>query len=563
MLSALSIRNVVLIEKLDLEFHKGLCVFTGETGAGKSILLDSLSLVLGARADSSLVRHGCDSLSVVASFSISLSHPIHKVLAEHGLTADPEDDIILKRTVSKEGKSKAFINDQPVSVTLLKSIGDALVEIHGQFASHHLLNPAVHLDVLDAYGHLSDLLAECRRAYRMWQYKKSLRDDAEQRLLQAQQEETFLKDSIDDLRSLNPLDDEEEELTQKRTVLMNAEKIIVGLNMAYQLISDESQGAIHQVSQALCQLDKANALSGGEFQDIFSSAEQAESALADVVANLERAMQNWGDVSQLPHIDDRLFALKDMARKHHIPVSGLNKLLTEFEQKLMALENGHNEIADLQKEEENARLTYIEWAQKLSAERLKTAKKLDRAVADELPDLKLSKAAFLTQIQEIPAHEWNEHGMDKVIFMVSTNTGVPFAPIHKVASGGELSRFMLALKVNLAASEQLGTLVFDEVDTGIGGATAAAVGDRLAKLSDDCQVLVVTHSPQVAAHGSHHYVVGKSEHRKVVTTQVRHIMDDERLMEIARMLSGSEITDSGKKMAQELLVKSCKKNLES
>ena len=560
MLSALSIRNVVLIEKLDLDFQKGLCVFTGETGAGKSILLDSLSLVLGARADSSLVRHGCDSLSVTASFSVSLAHPIHKVLLEHGLTDNSDDDIILKRTVSKEGKSKAFINDQPVSVSLLKSIGDTLVEIHGQFASHHLLNPAVHLDVLDAYGHLRETVADCRRAYRMWQYKKSLRDDAEQRLIQAKQEETFLKDSIDDLRTLNPLVGEEEELMQKRTVLMNAEKIIAGLNTAYQLISDESQGAVRQVGQALWQLDKANTLSDGEFSDIFTLAEQAEAALADATAGLERAMQNWGDVSQLPQIDDRLFALKDMARKHHVSVGELNGLLVAFEQKLLSLENGHNEIAALQKEEEDARLTYIECAQKLSAERLKTAKKLDRAVAEELPALKLSKASFLTQIQEVPSHEWNEHGIDKVIFMVSTNTGVPFAPIHKIASGGELSRFMLALKVNLAASEQLETLVFDEVDTGIGGATAAAVGERLSRLSDDCQVLVVTHSPQVAAFGAHHYVVGKSEKNKTVITQVNYITDDNRLMELARMLSGAEITESGKQMAQELLVKSCKKN---
>ncbi|MBR5130344.1 MAG: DNA repair protein RecN [Alphaproteobacteria bacterium] len=559
MLSALSIRNVVLIEKLDLDFQKGLCVFTGETGAGKSILLDSLSLVLGARADSSLVRHGCDSLSVVASFCVSLAHPVHKVLLEHGLKTEAEDDIILKRTVSKEGKSKAFINDQPVSATMLKSIGDALVEIHGQFASHHLLNPAVHLEVLDGYGHLTDVVANCRRAYRMWQYKKSLRDDAEQRLMQAKQEETFLRDSIADLRSLNPVEGEEEELIQKRTVLMNGEKIVAALNTVYQLLSDEGQGAMHHIEQALWQLDKANALSDNEFNDIFVSTEQAESALADAVANLERSMQNWSDISQLPQIDDRLFALKDVARKHHVSVSELTELLADFEQKLSALENGHDEIASLQKEEENARLTYIECAQKLSAERIKAAKKLDKAVSEELPALKLSKASFLTQIQEIPSHEWNEHGMDKVVFMVSTNTGTPFAPIHKVASGGELSRFMLALKVNLASSEQLDTLIFDEVDTGIGGATAAAVGQRLAKLSNDCQVLVVTHSPQVAAFGAHHYVVGKSEQKGAVVTQVRFISDDERLMEVARMLSGAEITESGKQMAQELLDKSCKK----
>lgn len=560
MLTALSIRNVVLIEKLDLEFQKGLCVFTGETGAGKSILLDSLSLALGARADSSLVRHGCDSLSVSAAFQVSLSHPVHQVLIEHGLSEDGQDEIILKRTVNKDGKGKAFINDQPVSAAMLKSIGDSLVEIHGQFASHHLLNPATHLGVLDAYGNLTETVAECRRAYKMWQYKKSLRDTAEQRLMQAEQEEVYLRDSIADLKELNPIVGEEEELVRKRAALMNGEKIMACLNTAYQLMADETHGATSQVDRALKQLEKADLLSGEKFRDMLMMVEQAENLLVDVVADLEQATQTWSDVSQLPFIDDRLFALKDMARKHHVPVADLTKLLSEFEQKLKALDGGRDEIVSLRKEEETARLDYIECAQKLSVERLSVAKKLDANVADELPALKLSKASFMTEIQELPAEQWDEKGIDKVLFLVSTNKGVPYAPIHKIASGGELARFMLALKVNLAAAEQLTTLIFDEVDTGIGGATAAAVGERLAKLSDDCQVLVVTHSPQVASYGDNHYVVGKAELNGVVITDVCEVIKQDRLMEVARMLSGVDITDSGKQMAQELLKKSCKKH---
>ena len=561
MLTALSIRNVVLIEKLDLDFDKGLCVFTGETGAGKSILLDSLGLTLGVRADSSLVRHGCDGLSVSASFSIEKLHPVWGILAEQGVEADVRDDIILKRTVTKEGKSRAFINDQPVSAALLKMVGDSLVEIHGQFASHRLLNPATHLDVLDAYGNLTDLVVSCQQAYHLWQESKIKREMAEQRLIEAEQEENFLRDSITDLRELNPLPHEEEELMQKRTVLMNAEKIISGLNGAYQLLSDEGQGASERTSQALWQLEKVNALADDEFQNIVTMILQAQTVLVDAVAELEQAMQKWGDVSELPEIDDRLFALKDMARKHRVTADQLPELLADFETKLSSLDGGRDEIIALRKTEDNARLMYIEQAQKLSDARKKTAEVLDRKVADELPALKLSKAAFLTDIQKLPPHEWTAQGMDKVVFMVSTNTGVPFAPIHKVASGGELARFMLALKVNLATAERLATLIFDEVDAGIGGATADAVGERLRALSADCQVLVVTHSPQVAAYGTHHFVVGKSEMDGHTITDVKQVLDEKRLMEVARMLSGANITESGKNMAQELLNKSCKKNL--
>lgn len=558
MLTALSIRNVVLIEKLDLEFGAGLNVFTGETGAGKSILLDSLSLTLGARADSALVRHGAEGLSVTAGFAVSLSHPVHQVLIENGI--EIEDEIILKRTVSKDGKSKAFINDQPVSAGMLKSVGESLVEIHGQFASHHLLNPATHIDVLDAYGMLEGEQSSCRGSYKLWFYKKSEREQAEQNLFLVRQEETFLRDSIADLRQLNPMVGEEEELSQKRTALMNSEKIITCLSTAYQVLSDETQGATRKVEQALTQLEKANGLSGEAFTQIVESAAQAEAALADVVAHLESATEEWGDVGALPEIDDRLFALKDMARKHQVTVVELPELLVSFEEKLASLEHGEEQVIALCKAEEMARLEYIECAQKLAQKRKEMGKKLDTAVAGELPELKLGKASFLTEITQMSESDWSEKGMDKVTFLVSTNTGVPFAPIHKVASGGELARFMLALKVNLAATQQIVSLVFDEVDAGVGGATADAVGNRLKRLANECQVLVVTHSPQVAAHGGHHFTVSKKDTGTCVITDVKRVEESERLMEVARMLSGAKITESGQKMAAELLDKSCKKN---
>ena len=477
MLTALSIRNVVLIEKLDLELGQGLCVFTGETGAGKSILLDSLSLALGARADSSLVRHGQPALNVTATFAVSLAHPVYQQLIEHGIPI--EDEIILKRTVSADGKGRAFINDQPVSVGLLKTIGDSLVEIHGQFASHHLLNPATHLDVLDAYGNLSEEVAFCRRAYNHWKYVQGKREEAEQELMAAQAEETFLRESIDDLRALNPQEGEEEDLAQKRTRLMDGEKIVASLNTAYQLMSDENQGAARKTEQALLQLEKANALAGEKFDDIVAATLQAGEALADAIAYLERATDQWGDEEALQNVDDRLFALKDMARKHHVSVSELSDLLVTFEHKINALDYGKDEVVALQKEEEKARLDYLTCAAGLTQKRKAAAQKLDASVAAELPALKLGKASFLTEIKELPADDASEKGMDYVTFLVSTNTGVPFAPIHKIASGGELARFMLALKLNLAAAEEIPSLIFFEVDTGIGGATGDAVGERL------------------------------------------------------------------------------------
>lgn len=558
MLTSLSIRNVVLIEKLDLDFQKGLSVFTGETGAGKSILLDSLSLALGARADCALVRHGTDVLSVTACFSVSLSHVIHKTLIENGINS--EDEIILKRTVTAEGKSKAFINDQPVSVALLKTVGDSLVEIHGQFASHHLLNPATHLGVLDAYGLLDSDESSCRGSYKLWQYKKGCKEQAEQNLFLVRREEAFLRDSITDLRDLKPLAGEEEELAQKRAALMNGEKIITCLNTAYQVLADENQGASRKVEQALSQLEKANTLSGDRFTQMVESVVQAQQALLDAVAGLESATEEWGDVSALPAIDDRLFALRDMARKHQVAIAELPDLLTSFEQKLASLEHGEEEVMALQKEEESARLEYIACAKNLSQKRIEAGVKLDTLVAKELPDLKLSKASFLTDIQSLDESEWSDKGMDRVTFLVSTNTGIPFAPIHKIASGGELARFMLALKVNLATVEQITTLIFDEVDSGVGGATADAVGERLERLSDDCQVLVVTHSPQVASHGASHFIVSKKEAGSLVITDVEKVSEEERRIEVARMLSGAEITESGKKMAEELLDKKCKKN---
>lgn len=556
MLINLSIRNVVIIDKLDLTFNGGLTVLTGETGAGKSILLDSLSLVLGARADASLVRHGEKEASVTASFSLPLSHGIGEILSRRGYPFDGE--IILRRIVSNEGRSRAFLNDEPISVSFLKEVGELLAEIHGQFASYRLLNPATHLETLDRYGALNEHLKDCRHLYSQWQYKKRQRDEAEQTFMQAEKEEEFLRTSVSDLEKLNPQPDEEENLIARRTRLMNSEKITTALNTAYAILSDENVGCVRTLGSALSQLERANQLSEAELSDVSEQISQSIVLVEDSVSTIEKEIEKWGDVSELPAIDDRLFALRDMARKHRVEISQLPNLLLVLKKKLTQLELGEDAIIKLRQEEEKARQAYILCAKELSEEREKIAERLDKAVAKELPALKLGKATFKTEKSALDEVDWTEMGMDKIAFMVSTNKGTPLAPVHKVASGGELARFMLALKVNLAMAEDADTLVFDEVDTGVGGATAAAVGARLKQLAQTNQVLVVTHSPQVAAHGQNHLTVQKKENGEQVCTTVEVLDAQKRQDEIARMLSGEKITKTATNMAKELL-ESCQK----
>jgi len=451
MLKSLAIRDVVLIQKLDLEFSDGLTVLTGETGAGKSILLDSLSLALGARGDTTLVRPGAKEASVTACFELPLSHPIGALLSGQGY--DFEGELIVRRVLGKDGRSRAFLNDTPVSIGFLKTVGDLLVEIHGQFASHKLLNPATHRETLDAYGDLNNRLSDCRHAFQQWQYRKSERSDAEKTLLRAKEEEDYLRKSVADLEKLDPRPDEEEALIARRTRLMNSEKIVTALGRVYQSLADEDSGALKILGEALTQLERISDLAGGDLDTVTSSMNDAFSSLSDVTGSLEQIQEKWGDVSELPAIDDRLFALRDMARKHQVPISELPDLLGRLKKELTQLELGEDSLTDLLKQEGEARLDYIMKAEELSKMRLEAAGRLDTAVQNELPALKLGKATFKTDIQKLAESDWTENGMDKVAFLVSTNQGMPLSPIHKIASGGELARFMLALKVNLSAAD--------------------------------------------------------------------------------------------------------------
>lgn len=553
MLARLSIRDVVLIEKLDLDFAGGLCAFTGETGAGKSILLDSLALAAGARSDSSLVRFGAKQLSVSAEFVLPENHAVYDILNEQGIDFDVRDNLFLRRVVSADGKGRAFINDQPVSASLLRQVGDLLVEIHGQFATHGLLNTATHRGVLDSYGGLDELKQAVRQSYQAWQDKTAEKEKAEADLAQAQAEEDFLRHSVEELNRFAPRAGEEQELSERRALMMNAEKIAEGLNTAKAALSDD--GIDRALRQAQRSLENLSRFAEGRYDAVIEILERVMVDLNEATSGVEAFCD---DLDFNPHeqeaVEERLFALRALARKHQVTSDELPDLLVDFENRLNGLEKGGENLILLAKQEEEARLKYMADAQSLSSARYKTAEKLDAAVKKELPPLKLEKADFKTEMERLPESLWNAEGIDKVVFTASTNTGTPLAPIAKIASGGELARFMLALKVNLAAAEKIPTLIFDEVDSAVGGATAFAVGERLKRLADgDCQVLTITHSPQVASFGAHHFRVQKSEENGRVLTAVVELSDAERREEIARMLSGAEITTASRAAAEELL----------
>lgn len=552
MLQSLSIRNVVLIDKLDLDFNRGLSVLTGETGAGKSILLDSLGLVLGNRAETSLIRFGEDKLSVTAVFDLPAEqNPLWALWQENEL--DVEGELIIKRTLSRDGKSKIFINDQAVSLKLLKDIGKYLVEVHGQFDNQGLLNPANHLSVLDAYGNYPDLLNRVKNTYQAYKTTRQQRIQAEADIAKAKQDEENLRHWVKELEAAATYEGEEAELSQRRSELMNAEKIIENLSYAYNVLTEgnDVQSALRHAQAAL---DKAAAHVEGKYDEIIAALDRALIETSEAVSQIETASENISmNTNELENIESRLFMLKGLARKHQVLVEELPQVLQNFKNQLNTIELGEEGIENLRKAEQEARLSYVKAANELSTARVAAAEKLDKNVMHELPPLKMEKAKFVTQINKVEDSSWNETGFDSVAFTVATNPNSPQGPINKIASGGELARFMLALKVNLAQSSSVASMIFDEVDAGVGGATAQAVGERLARLAQGVQVMVVTHSPQVASRGNNHFKVEKSTVDSVTTTTVRELSENERCEEIARMLAGEIITDEARAAANVLI----------
>jgi DNA repair protein RecN (Recombination protein N) len=554
MLSTLSIRDVVLIDRLELEFPNGLCALTGETGAGKSILLDALGLSLGARADARLVRHGADQAVVSAGFDLCAGHPARELLREQGLDeGDPA--VLLRRLLNSDGRSKAFVNDQPVSVGLLRRVGEALVEVHGQFDNQRLLDPAAHRMLLDAFGGLAAEADDCAAAWRAWRAAAEAGAGAEAELAQARRDEDYLRHALEELTALSPRAGEETELAHRRALLMNAEKLGQAIGEAAgELAGSGQRGAVEALRAALRQVRRVADKVEGRLDPALGALDRALSEAMEAQALLERAMVDADlDPRQLEHVEERLFALRALARKHAVPVDDLARLQQDFAQRLATLEDGGHVVARLREEEAEASRHYSAAASRLTAARAAVAGRLDAAVAGELEPLRLGKARFVTRIEALEEREWGPHGRDRVTFEVATNPGVPPGPLARIASGGELARFTLALKVVLASADPVPTLIFDEVDAGVGGAVAAAVGERLARLARDVQVLVVTHSPQVAARGDHHWRIAKTIGNSDARTRVEVLDAPGRKEEIARMLAGARVTAEARAAAESLL----------
>ena len=555
MLTQLSIRNVVLIEALDLEFGAGLGVLTGETGAGKSILLDSLGLALGARADSGLVRNGEAQASVSATFEVPVSgHRAVNLLADNGIDVEPGEPLIIRRLVKADGGSRAFINDQACSAALLREVGGALVEIHGQHDDRGLLNPRGHRSLLDSYGRCDT--GAVAGAYAAWRAAADRLETSREAVDVAARDRDYLTHAVDELSRFAPEPGEEAALADERATMQKGARLADDLSAVTDCLTG-SDGGLAQLRQAARRLDRIV---------------HEYDPLADVLAALDRAVIEAGeaedrlagaaealsfDPARLDDIETRLFDLRGLARKHQVQPDELATLRDEMAAKLAAIEGGEEHLAALEAQVAQSAAAYVQAAQALSAVRRDAAIRLDAAVAAELAPLKLDAARFRTVVAPLDEGQWTAHGLDRVEFEISTNPGAPFAPLVKIASGGELSRFILALKVALAEQGGADTLIFDEIDRGVGGAVASAIGDRLARLAQSNQILVVTHSPQVAARGAGHMLIAKSNASEnggtVTRTSVHPLGDGERREEIARMLSGAEITFEARAQAERLL----------
>ena len=559
MLKSLSIRNVVLIDSLDIEFSDGLIVLSGETGAGKSILLDSLGLLLGNRTDSSLIRIGTDKLSVTGVFSVTKENKIYELAKEYEL--EIEDDIIIKRTITQDGKNKILFNDQNITLKLLKELSMNLIEIHGQHDNQGLLNPSTHRDILDNYGKYEKELEQTKQSYIKYQNSKKKLKTQEEIIQKAEAEKENLEHWVNELEKVSPKKGEEEVLRNRRRELMNAEKIIEKLNLAYASLNS-GNSVIDNIAKARNAISHINEIVNNQYADIEQNLENIMYSLKDIVEQIEIKSSDISlNQNEADEIETRLFTLRDLAKKHQTEIDLLPEKLEELSSALDSLQHGEDNLNELRKEYAENRECYINSAKELSTIRHKKAQNLDKNIMQELAPLKMEKAKFQTTFTQKSESEWTEKGMDNIQFEVSTNPNTPMGALNKIASGGELSRFMLALKVNLADKVNRETLIFDEIDTGIGGATAEAVGERLSHLSKNMQVLVVTHSPQVAAFSDEHFKVEKNTQDNVTTTGLRKLTSNGKIEEIARMLAGEKITKEARAAAQVLIDKELKPTL--
>ena len=552
MLSRLSIRDIVLIDRLDIEFAGGLAVLTGETGAGKSILLDSFALALGGRGDQGLVRQGAEQGQVTAVFELARNHPANALLSEHGIPA--EDELILRRVQFGDGRTRAYINDEPVSVQVLKALGQSLVEIHGQHDDRALVDAATHRRLLDAFGGLE---ADAARVETLWHARREASEAAEAHRAEverAKREGDWLRHAVEELNKLAPEEGEETALADRRTMMMQSEKVAGDLREAHDAVGGSSS-AVPALAAAIRRLERRSGQAPTLIEPAVKSLDAALNALEETRTHLESALRaaNY-DPAELERIEERLFALRAAGRKYNVAVDDLAALAQKYKDDIALIDAGEDRLKALEAAAAQAGANYRKTAEVLSNARQKAGAVLDKAVNAELKPLKLERAKFSSEIASEPEAA-GPSGIDRVEFWVQTNPGTRPGPLMKVASGGELARFLLALKVVLADRGSAPTLVFDEIDTGVGGAVAEAIGVRLARLGRGVQVLAVTHAPQVAARADRHYMISKDalDKGKRVATRVNALAPDHRREEIARMLAGAEITAEARAAAARLL----------
>ncbi len=551
MLQTLTIRDIVLIERLDIDFSAGLTVLTGETGAGKSILLDSLSLALGGRGDAGLVRHGAAQGQVTAVFTLAADHPVRAMLRANDI--DDDGDLILRRVQAADGRTRAFVNDQAVSANLVRQIGAGLVEIHGQHDDRALIDPAIHRGLIDAFGGLDAAAAAVADAYRTWRASEKALSDLEKRIEAARREADYLRGAVEDLSKLAPEPGEETALAERRQTMMRAEKVAVDLREAYDQLNG-SGSPIPELSSLMRRLERKGEVAG-LVGGALASLSTALDALEEARAGFEQALRASAyDPAELERAEERLFAIRAAARKFSVQPDDLAALRDRMAADLADLDAGEDRLSALARDASAARAAYDAVAARLSAAREASARQLEEVVARELPALKLERARFIVTATTDP-EDRTADGIDRIEFWVQTNPGTRPGPMMKVASGGELSRFLLALKVSLADKGSAPTLVFDEIDTGVGGAVAEAIGARLARLGERVQVLSVTHAPQVAARAGNHLLIAKEPvaDGSRVATRVHPIGAEHRREEIARMLAGSRITEEARAAAERLL----------
>jgi DNA repair protein RecN (Recombination protein N) len=547
MLKQLVIRDVVLIDRLELDFGEGLGVLTGETGAGKSILLDALGLALGARADSGLVRAGQDGAAVTAAFELPGDHPAAALLEEAGIEAEPGEPLLLRRQVKADGGSRGFVGGSAAPAAVLREVGGTLVEIHGQHDDRGLLNPKGHRALLDAFGRI-----DTAAVGRAWGSVARLADElarARAGAETAERDRDYLTHAAEEIAKLAPEPGEETSLAEQRAAMQAGAKAGEALQGLDELLGG-SDGALATLRAAARRIERG-AVDHPLLAEALTSLDRAVIETAEAEEKIDRAAEAMAfDPQRLDLVESRLFDIRALARKHRVEADAVAVLGEEMQGKLALLEAGGERIAELERQLAEARQAYDAAASELRTKRLAAAKRLDAAVATELAPLKLEAAGFRTALTEA---EPGASGIDRVEFTVSTNPGAPFGPLTRIASGGELSRFILALKVALAEAGGASTMIFDEIDRGVGGAVASAIGERLHRLAGQSQLLVVTHSPQVAARAQHHYLIEKSHGANGTRTTVRRLSADERREEIARMLSGAAVTDEARAQATRLL----------